>query len=318
MLKIRGLGGKVPQTTEQFEKVFRNIEVVPDSGSVGIDELKDGSVTNTKFRDSAGTSIIGRSITETGKPADIQFNSDNLFLVRRGGVLGAGPLLDADIPSNIARDSEVTAAVGAISSFSATITFSASGAGLSGAIVMSSAMPAITWRETDATANNRLWDIVADGESLKLRALVDDGTGTDFGVIDRLNGVIDAVRWSATICHLDGLALFGNSTDPTRLLGKKEHTSAPAATLAAGEFELTLYDNGTTPALRARYNDAGTTKHADLQMSANGGFVLRGTGTPESAVTAAVGTLYLRSDGGAGTTLYVKESGAGNTGWVAK
>jgi hypothetical protein len=43
-----------------------------------------------------------------------------------------------------------------------------------------------------------------------------------------------------------------------------------------------------------------------------------GTGTPEGALTAVVGSLYTRLDGGAGTTLYVKESGTGNTGWVAK
>lgn len=45
---------------------------------------------------------------------------------------------------------------------------------------------------------------------------------------------------------------------------------------------------------------------------------LSGSGSPESAVTAPVGSLYSRTDGGAGTTLYVKESGTGNTGWVAK
>jgi hypothetical protein len=44
----------------------------------------------------------------------------------------------------------------------------------------------------------------------------------------------------------------------------------------------------------------------------------RGAGSPEGVVTAPVGTAYLRSDGGANTTLYVKESGTGNTGWVAK
>lgn len=43
-----------------------------------------------------------------------------------------------------------------------------------------------------------------------------------------------------------------------------------------------------------------------------------GTGTPEGAVTAGIGSLYRRTDGGANTTLYVKESGTGNTGWVAK
>ncbi len=43
-----------------------------------------------------------------------------------------------------------------------------------------------------------------------------------------------------------------------------------------------------------------------------------GTGTPEASLIGGIGSLYVRSDGGAGTTLYVKESGAGNTGWVGK
>lgn len=43
----------------------------------------------------------------------------------------------------------------------------------------------------------------------------------------------------------------------------------------------------------------------------------QGTGSPEGVVTAPVGSLYTRTDGGTGTTLYVKEFGAGNTGWVA-
>lgn len=43
-----------------------------------------------------------------------------------------------------------------------------------------------------------------------------------------------------------------------------------------------------------------------------------GAGTPEGSLSAAVGSMYTRTDGGAGTTLYIKESGTGNTGWVAK
>jgi len=43
-----------------------------------------------------------------------------------------------------------------------------------------------------------------------------------------------------------------------------------------------------------------------------------GSGSPESVVTAPVGSLYTRTDGGSLSTLYVKESGSGNTGWVAK
>ncbi len=40
-----------------------------------------------------------------------------------------------------------------------------------------------------------------------------------------------------------------------------------------------------------------------------------GTGTPEGVVTAPVGSVFTRENGAALTTLYVKESGAGNTGW---
>ena len=43
-----------------------------------------------------------------------------------------------------------------------------------------------------------------------------------------------------------------------------------------------------------------------------------GAGSPEGVVTAVVGTLYLRTDGAPGTTLYSKETGSGNTGWEPK
>ncbi len=47
--------------------------------------------------------------------------------------------------------------------------------------------------------------------------------------------------------------------------------------------------------------------------------IMRGAGTPEGAVTAKVGSIFLRTDGGAGTSFYVKESSpTPSTGWVAK
>lgn len=49
-----------------------------------------------------------------------------------------------------------------------------------------------------------------------------------------------------------------------------------------------------------------------------GTYVKRGNGTPEGALAAPVGSLFLRLDGGTSTTLYVKESGTGSTGWKAK
>lgn len=49
-----------------------------------------------------------------------------------------------------------------------------------------------------------------------------------------------------------------------------------------------------------------------------GNFEYSGNGTPEAVVAAPVGSRYRRIDGGASTSIYIKESGTGNTGWVAK
>lgn len=71
-----------------------------------------------------------------------------------------------------------------------------------------------------------------------------------------------------------------------------------------GKAGVALYVNGSEKSLRFG--------------ASTGPLIKSGSGTPEAAVTAPVGSLFLRTDGGASTTLYVKESGTGNTGWVAK
>jgi hypothetical protein len=43
-----------------------------------------------------------------------------------------------------------------------------------------------------------------------------------------------------------------------------------------------------------------------------------GAGSPEGVVTAPIGSIWTRTDGSTSTTLYVKTSGTGNTGWTAK
>lgn len=53
-------------------------------------------------------------------------------------------------------------------------------------------------------------------------------------------------------------------------------------------------------------------------INVNGsGSVISATGDPEGSITASVGSLFLRADGAAGTTLYTKQTGTGNTGWAA-
>lgn len=48
-----------------------------------------------------------------------------------------------------------------------------------------------------------------------------------------------------------------------------------------------------------------------------GPFVLAGNTSPEGAITARVGSVFLRGDGAVGSTLYIKQTGTGNTGWSA-
>jgi hypothetical protein len=73
----------------------------------------------------------------------------------------------------------------------------------------------------------------------------------------------------------------------------------------------------------ALFGKGGTVTSSCLTMctdndGSTGGQIHTGANTPEGNISAPVGSLYMRTNGGAGTSLYVKESGTGNTGWVAK
>lgn len=79
--------------------------------------------------------------------------------------------------------------------------------------------------------------------------------------------------------------------------------------------------DGTTSSFDANCVVAGSLVIHSGYVSLNSGetrIIKSGAGTPEGSQTASPGSLYLRTDGGAGTTLYIKESGTGNTGWIAK
>jgi hypothetical protein len=77
--------------------------------------------------------------------------------------------------------------------------------------------------------------------------------------------------------------------------------------------------SGTTALLRNAADSAYLAiRPASILLGTGGQTITPVTGSPEGALTAVVGSLAVRTDGGADTTLYVKESGTGNTGWVAK
>lgn len=86
-------------------------------------------------------------------------------------------------------------------------------------------------------------------------------------------------------------------------------------------YENHVTGGGVETASFFRHKDshlAGTTRLQIAEYGSGGPSDRKGTGSPEGVVTAVVGSTFRRTDGGAGTSFYVKESGTGNTGWVAK
>jgi pectate lyase-like protein len=67
------------------------------------------------------------------------------------------------------------------------------------------------------------------------------------------------------------------------------------------------------------YNNVGVTvrPRIGLNASTTGQNLFSGSGSPEGVITATIGSLYLRTDGGPNTAVYYKESGSSNTGWIA-
>lgn len=99
----------------------------------------------------------------------------------------------------------------------------------------------------------------------------------------------------------DGIFKLSNNagTGFSRLNFGGDTSSFPALRRTTTNIEAVLADNSDWAGVQSRYHRISS-------------------GSPEGVVTAPVGCLFSRIDGGAGTTLYVKESGSGNTGWVAK
>jgi len=74
---------------------------VTGSGKTSISTtISDNSVTDSKLRNSVGTSVIGRAANSTGDPADIQASTDGHVLLRSSGNLLFG-LISSDSISSI-------------------------------------------------------------------------------------------------------------------------------------------------------------------------------------------------------------------------
>ena len=104
------------------------------------------------------------------------------------------------------------------------------------------------------------------------------------------------------------ISLNRDDTDPNSVL--IEHTSGNRSIRqkVTGVGRHKFETSGGVVAIdnNARYSTPSGTIHGEC------------TGSPEGVITAKVGSTMVRTDGGIGSTFYVKESGTGNAGWVAK
>lgn len=159
-----------------------------------------------------------------------------------------------------------------------------------------------------AVSNQKLADM--PGTSLKGRTSATSGPPADFTA--NVDGQI-LMRRGSTL----GFDTLVDADIPATLARDTEVAAAITAHEAASDPH-PQYETQAEADARYRQQSTAITYGELTEVPAVLALLHSGTGSPETVVTAGIGALYLRTDGGAGTTLYVKESGAGNTGWVGK
>ena len=111
--------------------------------------------------------------------------------------------------------------------------------------------------------------------------------------------------------------ITGNTVSATTYIGLPSSSVLPI-TLDTVNNRVGINKTVPTEALDVTGNivASGTVTATSGNVIVNNTLIKSNTGTPEGSVTAIVGSLFLRKDGAAGTTLYTKVTGTGNTGWL--
>jgi hypothetical protein len=135
-------------------------------------------------------------------------------------------------------------------------------------------------------------------------------------------GSDDCLGWASTTGASGSAMTVGLFRDANQVLAQRNGTNAQTFRIyetdsGANDEYLELSAASGTNLIRPQATGTGTASVVRYHTTTTV-FWTSGSGTPEGVVTAPVGSLFTRTDGGAATTLYVKESGTGSTGWVAK
>lgn len=162
-------------------------------------------------------------------------------------------------------------------------------------------------------------------------------TGYGFSLADDQSLPVDSATFSNCIATdtqdtptQEGGIFFDTGTTNTRIIGGY-YSGNKTSTYAGDKGDITMVGQDTIGVNEIRnyalFNNVGTTASSGdstvVYQFDNSTMISTRTfslvnGSPESNVTAPPGSLAVDYNGGGGTTLYVKESGTSNTGWVGK
>lgn len=123
-----------------------------------------------------------------------------------------------------------------------------------------------------------------------------------------------AVRALANGANVTNIGIMGNGGDSTDY-GVQFEVGGGGGTFAG----IIMWSGNNFNSSVGDYNNVGVTVRPRIGFNAGTGGqnLFSGTGSPETVITATIGSMYLRTDGGKNTAVYYKETGSGNTGWLA-
>jgi len=254
--------------------------------------------------------VAGQIITNTGTAAapiiSLNGTANGLYYTGANIVrIAAAGVEAATFAGSAANFTGTGTFAGAVSGVSVVSTANANAGGLYSFIANSAGAPRYAWKKANASVNQTLWDIDGgiDGQ-LSIRAINDaDNAASVAMTVTRSGATVTGISFptgavtAASTVQVGTVLRVGGAT-----------ASFPGLRNTGAQLDVVTASNSAWADIAA----------AQFKQSDNGISWSSGTGSPEGVKTAPVGSLYSRTDGGASTTLYVKQSGTGNTGWVAK
>lgn len=164
------------------------------------------------------------------------------------------------------------------------------------------------------------WSTLANG-TYKYKVTVTTASGES--LYTETNAVTISTSGKAVILTANppngatGFKVYGRSSGTETLMATIGNLIGTDGTLYT-DLGSDTPDGLTSPPTVDTTGDVVTTGAATFR-TAWGNFLTSGSGSPEGAVSAPQGSLYMNIAGGAGTSLYVKETGGnGRSGWVSK